>query len=314
VAACSGPSTPFGAAVIAFLLSISVAPAYAVSERTGPAPVKESYKLPISPPRDQGDSDLCWAFATLSMLESNFLQKHPGAKVEFSRGALQRASIADRFERLISGNSAHLEDGGVAVDAIALIRQDGLVAAGDFHDYVDSDPIFAALPPRLARVSGLAEKRRRLSAALARALGATPVKTHLDGKPATPLAAAKAVLGDETWTEYDVQVGGAPHVGPNDDPDARPGTQAHFVARAAAVDLIHRSLARGEAVVWGRTDNHALVIFGGDYDAEGRPVDYWIKDSFAPYVYLAPADDIHKVLTDVTVAAAPDDALTAEKN
>jgi len=80
------------------------------------------------------------------------------------------------------------------------------------------------------------------------------------------------------------------------------------------VDLIHRSLRAGEAVVWGRTDNHALVIFGGDYDADGRPVDYWIKDSFAPYVYRKAAEEIHKVLTDVTLAAPRDDARTAAKN
>lgn len=309
-----GPSTRFCVAVVAFVLSLSVAPVFAVSERTAPTHIKESYKLPISRQLDQGDSDLCWAFATLSMLETNYLQKHPGAKVEFSRGALQRASIADRFERLISGNSNHLEDGGVAVDAIELIRENGLVAVDDFHNYVDSDPIFAAIPPRLARVSGLVEKRRKLGVALARALGAAPAKTHLDGRPVTPLAAAKAVLGDESWTEYDVQNGGAPHVGPNDDPDARPGTEAHFVALASAVDLIHRSLERGEAVVWGRTDNHALVIFGADYDSDGRAVDYWVKDLFAPYVYLAPAEEIYKVLTDVTVATPPEDALTAEKN
>jgi len=46
------------------------------------------------------------------------------------------------------------------------------------------------------------------------------------------------------------------------------------------------SLAHGEAVVWGRTDNHALMIFGGGFIVrDGHAVDYWIKDSFAPYVY-----------------------------
>ena len=301
-------------ASVVVALSFVSATAVAVPEKSTSPPIAESFKLPISPPLDQGDSDLCWVFATLSMLETNYMAKHAGAKVAFSRGALQRASIADRFQRLIEGTSAHLEDGGVAVDAIALIRAAGLVAAPDFHDYIDPDPLFAALPGRLP-AAGLADKRKALDFALTRALGAAPRETRLDGRRLTAAQSAKAVLGDEQWTEYDVLGGGAAHVGPNTDPDARPGTEAHFVTLPTVIELIHRSLAHGEAIVWGRTDNHALLIFGADYDRDGHPVDYWIKDTFAPYVYRADAAVIHKTLTDVTVAVPPpDDERTAEKN
>ena len=67
----------------------------------------QSYKLPISPPLDQGDSGLCSVCATLHMLETDFLTQHPGSKITLSRGALQRHSIMDRFQRQITGNSAH---------------------------------------------------------------------------------------------------------------------------------------------------------------------------------------------------------------
>ena len=67
------------------------------------------------------------------------------------------------------------------------------------------------------------------------------------------------------------------------------------------IDLIHQSLADGRAVVWGSSD-HALLIYGGDYDKEGKPLSYLIKDSFAPYTYRRSADDVHRVLNDVTVA------------
>ena len=33
-------------------------------------PVAESYALPITPPLHQGDTGLCWMYATLSMLET----------------------------------------------------------------------------------------------------------------------------------------------------------------------------------------------------------------------------------------------------
>ena len=92
-------------ALVALVLAAARAPA-AVETAPSTAAAKESYKLPISPPLDQGDSDLCWVYATLSMLESNYREKHPRSNIELSRAALQRDSIADRFEREIAGSPA----------------------------------------------------------------------------------------------------------------------------------------------------------------------------------------------------------------
>lgn len=290
------------AAALAFPL-----PASAALHMREPAGAAESYKLPITPPLDQGDSDLCWVFATLSMLETNYLELHPGSTIRLSRGALQRASILDRFQRAVTGNSTHLEDGGLAVDALRLIRQQGLVGAADFHGIVDSDPVFAALSRRLAAVKGADAKLKALDVAV----GPAPPLGRLDGRALTPEAFAKTVLGDKVWTEYDVEATGAPHVGLSTDPDARPETTVHFVRLGEAIRLIHDSLKRGEAVVWGSTDNHALLIYGADYDAEGRPEAYWVKDSFAPYTKRMEAQELHRVLTDVTVAAPAAEERTA---
>ena len=113
--------------------------------------VAEHYALPITPPLDQGDSDLCWVYATLSMLETNYLAGHPGSHIDLSRAALQLDSIADRFTRRIRGEPGKLEDGGLAVEALDLIRQYGLVARDDFHDIVDSEPIFSSIEEKLSR-------------------------------------------------------------------------------------------------------------------------------------------------------------------
>jgi hypothetical protein len=315
-----GSTAPFFAGfALALILSLAAPPRPAQAEALAGAassPVTaQSYKLPISPPLDQGDSGLCWVYATLSMLESNYLAKHPGSKIALSRAALQRFTIMDRFQREITGNSTHLEDGGLAVDALLLIRQNGLVGARDYHDIVDSDAVFAGVSSRLAPVKGADAKLKALDVALARALGAAPASTRLDGRTLTAAGLAKTVLGDEVWTEYDViRDGGAPRVALSDDPDARPETLVHNVELAQAVKLIHDSLARGEAVVWGSTDNHALLIYGADYDAEGQPLAYWIKDSFAPYTKRMPAGEVHAVLTDVTVAAPADANLTAQRD
>ena len=67
------------------------------------------------------------------------MTRHPGAHVEFSRAALERDALADRFHRLIRGEPGDPGDGGLAVEALALIRQNGLVERDDFHDVVDDE-------------------------------------------------------------------------------------------------------------------------------------------------------------------------------
>jgi hypothetical protein len=101
--------------------------------------------------------------------------------------------------------------------------------------------------------------------------------------------------------EFDLSPDGSEASGPSHDPDARPETRVKFVKLEVLIDLIHRSLARGQAVVWGSPDR-ALLIYGGDYDRDGKPLSYLIKDSFEPFTYRESADEIHKILHDVTVA------------
>jgi hypothetical protein len=253
---------------------------------------------------DQGDSDLCWVFAALSMLETNYMVRHPGSKIALSRGALQVDSIADRFRRRIRGESIRLEEGGLAVEAIGLIRQNGLIDQSDFHDVVDSDPIFPAIDGKLASYQSPADKRKALDEELKASLGAPPKMTHLEGKAASPEKLARAMLADEEWTEFDLSRDGVEGWGPSHDPDARPETRVRYVGLGAMIDLIHQSLARGEAVVWGSVD-HALVIYGGDYDGNGKPLSYLIKDSLPPYIYRASAETIDGMLNDVTVTTQP---------
>ena len=281
-------------------MAVSVAPG-AISDLPPPlAPAAESYKLPISPPRDQGESDTCWIFAALSMLETDYRVRHPGAHVEFSRGALQRFAIADRLRRLVAGEPKHLDDGGLAVEALDLIRRHGLWSDEDFDGLIESEPLYRKLEQALP---ALPDAAARLAAVEA-ALPPLPAMTTLEGAPTTPQALAEAVMGGRVWREYDLSADGQERVGPSPDPDARPDTRVHFAPLSKLVSLIHASLKRGEAVAWGSTD-HALLIFGADYDARGEPLSYWIKDSEPPYVYRAAADDIHKQLNDVTVTDAP---------
>jgi hypothetical protein len=102
-------------------------------------------------------------------------------------------------------------------------------------------------------------------------------------------------------SEFDLSPDGSVAWGSSPDLYVRPETRVKFVKLEVLIDLIHQSLARGQAVVWGSPD-HALLIYGGDYDRDGKPLFYLVKDSFEPHTYRENADELHKILHDVTVA------------
>ncbi len=268
--------------------------------RTAPE-AAERYALPITSPLDQGDSDLCWVYATLSMLETNYLARHPGSRIDLSRAALQVGSIADRFTRRIRGELAKLEDGGLAVEALRLIQQRGLVARGDFHDIVESEPIFSSIDDKLSRAADSEEKLDVLDTEIKAALGEPPRVTHFDGETIRPDELARAVLGWHQWVEFDRSRDGAEGWGPSRDPDARAETLVMYANLDRLIDLIHRSLAQGRAVVAG-TDDHSFLVYGADYDKDGKPLSYLIKDLLAPFLYRESAEELHGRLNDVTVA------------
>ena len=281
--------------------------------RSSPAPVPmietagespdavERYVLPVTAPQDQGETGLCWVFAALSMLETDYMSRHPGAEVEFSRAALQRDSIADRFRRLFRGEPGAPSDGGLPVEALALARENGLVERHDFHDVKDVAPLFATLRQALAEPAEPDEKERDLDDELAVTLGTKPPVTHLAGQAVTPDALAREALADKAWTEFDLARDGATGWGPSRDPDARAGSLVRYVALDTLVAIIHASLARGEAVVVG-TDDHCVEVYGAEYGRDGNPLSYLVKDSLAPFLYRADAGALHRRLNDVTVA------------
>ena len=277
-------------------------PLLEVSNRRAPDEAVERFALPITAPLDQGDTGLCWVYATLSMLETNYMTRHPGAHVEFSRAALERDALSDRFHRLIYGESGDPGDGGLAVEALALIRQNGLVERDDFHGVVDDKPVLRSLRESLAGPGEPEVKDKALDDALTAAFGVTPTTTHLEGRLVSPAALADAALAGHEWTEFDLTRDGVEGWGPSRDPDARGDTRVRYVGLATLVDLIHRSLMHGQSVVTG-TEDHAFLIYGADYDRRGKPLDYLIKDSLDPFTYRLAADALNEELNDVTVGS-----------
>ena len=262
----------------------------------------EHYVLPITPPLDQGDTGLCWVYAALSMLETDYIVRHPGSHIALSRGGLQLDAIADRFSVACGATRA----GASMTGALRSRRWPSFDRTACWLKAISttssiSDEIFSSVEDKLARSADPAEGRRTVDEELKASLGVKPPTTHLDDKPVSPHELAEAVLDGHEFVEFDLAHDGVERWGPSQDPDARPETRVRYVPLDVMIDLIHQSLADGRAVVWGSSD-HALLIYGGDYDKEGKPLSYLIKDSFAPYTYRRSADDVHRVLNDVTVA------------
>ena len=187
------------------------------------------------------------------------------------------------------------------MEALALIRKDGMVAQPDFRDIIDFNPIAASIEKDLAGIPDRDAKEKALDEVLPAKLGVVPEVTHLDGHVVSAEQMAHAVTDGFDWTEFDLSPDGSEAWGPSRDPDARPETRVKYVKLDVLIDLIHRSLARGQAVVWGSSD-HAMLIYGADYNKDGKPLSYLVKDSFEPFTYRESSVEIHKILRDVTVA------------
>ena len=67
-------------------------------------------------------------------------------------------------------------------------------------------------------------------------------------------------------------------------------TQVIYVKLERLIDIIHRSLTNGRSVVAGTSD-HSFLVYGADYDTNGKPLSYLIKDSLAPFLYRMSAED-----------------------
>ena len=216
---------------------------------------------------------------------------------------MQADSIADRFQRWLHGEPRYLEDGGLAVEALQLIQAHGLVARSDFHNFVESDSIFIAIADKLSHYADLSQKENVLERELHVWLGASPLRTHLGRETRTPLQMAHEVLQGQQWVEFDLSRDGYEGVGVSHDPDARRDTLVFYTRQSKLVELIHRSLAAGQAVVWGSLD-HAMVIYGAEYDRQGQAISYMVKDTFPPYTYRLRAKNLQRLLNDVTVTRA----------
>lgn len=264
------------------------------------SPETEELRLPVSRGFDQGGTELCWAYAMLNGLETTYRVRHEGADLELSRRAMQYYTMENRHLLRIRGEASYIGERGVAVDAMSMVSDQGLVA---FADFADIDDAYGDFDIRSAvdRAGTEAAKVAALHEGLAVVYGVPPAVTHLGDAELAPLELTAAIVAGTTWESYAISRDGTEGYRRHPDPDARPGVVSWFMPQARFEARIKAALAAGfpvEITVGG----HCLLIYGARYDAAGSARSYFIKDSYPGYFYEADPRETMANLVEMTTA------------
>lgn len=271
-------------------------------------PVVETVLLPVSRGFNQRSTGLCWAYATLSALETIYLVRTPdGPDVELSRRAVQYYTMEDRYRRSIKQVNTDIREGGIVLDALRLIQSNGIVS---FDDYADvADPYgYANIADMIAGAPTFTDKIIALYEGLDIVYTAPPTQTHVPVlsavepnatyAPADAGELARFVLERDVWQSYTPSsIKNGFHAHP--DPDARWENASWHMPHSEFPGRIRRALMAGFPVVIS-IRNHALLVYGADYDAAGSPITYYIKDSYPPYYYVTDANYLHASFWEMT--------------
>ena len=265
--------------------------------------------LPISRGFNQRTTSLCWAYATLSALETIYLVRNPEAPgIELSRRAMQYYTMEDRYRRSIKKVDTYIREGGVVLDAVRLIQSNGIVAFDDYYDI--ADPYGQGdIRTLINSAQGFTNQIVAMVEGMDTVYTAPPTLTHMPRSP-TPAdanlalveaeagALARLALSLDMWESYtpsSTQSGFYDHP----DPDARWENVSWYMPRSEFPDRIKQALKAGFPVIISiRT--HALLIYGAEYDSNGSATVYYIKDSYPDYYYPANAGYVHQSLWEMT--------------
>jgi len=280
----------------------------------------ETIMLPVSRGFDQRSTGLCWAYATLNALETIYLVRNPeGLEVELSRRAMQYYTMEDRYRRSIKNVNTYITEAGVVLDAIRLIQSNGIVSFDDYNDIID--PYGQAnIGDMINSGESFTDKIMAMYTGMDIVYTAPPTLTHIPSSPAvddpnlTYVEAeagdlARLVLSGDVWQSYspsETKVGFHNHP----DPDSRWENVSWYMPRSEFPGRIKQALKAGFPVIVS-IQNHGLLLYGADYDSNGSPVTYYIKDSYEwfhfydgslywDYFYPSDADDLHEILWEMT--------------
>ncbi len=286
----AGPSDLASSLLLRQLVEID-SPSYIVPDT--------SIVLPVSPGLDQGKTALCWAFATLSLLESNLMLRYPQFKnVSFSRAFIQRNNAEERAIRSYILNDDVFSERGTMSTALELISKYGLMPLDGTKYISDYGP---TIENSLDRLTSTEEKLNQVKNIIDRVFFKAPPQVSFNGKNYTPQELAALALNNQKWLSYGFKSGAKGQWGPHPDPDAFKGTQSWYVDPSQKASIIYNSLKQGYplTMLFG---GHIIVIYGADYDSSGKPLKYYLKDSStngSSPTYAAEPDYLDRIILDL---------------
>ena len=280
----------------------------------------ETIVLPVSQGFHQRGTGLCWAYATLNALETIYLVRNPGGlDVELSRRAMQYYTMEDRYRRSIKKVNTYITEAGVAMDAIRLIQCNGIVSFDDYPDIADSYGQ-ANIRDMINSAESVTDKLVAMYEGLDVVYTTPPTLTHIPGSPTVqepdPIyveaeagVLAQLVLAGDVWQSYapsETKVGFDDHP----DPDARWENLSWYMPPSEFPGRIKQALEAGFPVMV-TVRNHVVLLYGAEYDSDGAPVTYYIKDSYDElrfidghvywgYFYEAEANYLHEIFWEMT--------------
>ena len=157
---------------------------------------KTLIEIPSTIVKDQGKSNMCWVYSTLSFLESEVLRK-TNQEVDLSEGFIVRGTYTHKAQRYVKlhglGNFAH---GGQAHDVTNMMKLYGIVPQEIYNDLEMDDEVNHHELERVTKsfLDAVIDSRHltskwfeAFSGILDTYLGERPKYFHYDGKKYTPL-------------------------------------------------------------------------------------------------------------------------------
>lgn len=251
---------------------------------------REKIILPVSRPFHQGQTALCWAYATFNVIETNYLVQTAGSgkKLELSRSAMQYYNWEDRYLRKILTGENYLYEGGTTVDGIKILRDRGMVALNDFTSAPKNTP---TRNPFVIMGSTTDAQVENLYSQLKKAYGVPPLETHFDGASVSTKEMTTAILGNQNWVAYAPSLNGQLGFHDHFDKDARKETLSYYLPKNKFISSIKVALQRGTALAISIC-GHDIMLYGAEYSADGKPLLYYVKDNYSNPFYTIKASNM----------------------
>lgn len=279
--------------------------------------------LRITPVKDQGKSELCWAFAMLATIETEHLEN--GDSVNLSTDFVARMVLEEQArERFDSNGSRDISMRGIGPMLLRLIRKYGAFPYDSYYSHspvnykVLANKVTAIVDLHLNRHSDWERCEQDLHQLLDTEIGWLPRFVFMLGAEYTPLEFAHSVYRKDEYvalsTDEDKEPGEyfVPQLTDNQYQQETMNMPADSIARLAV-----RSVKEHHPVFWegGPNDNHAVVFVGLGHDREGKRFfiakNSWGQDNPTNGMLYVPVDYVRKHTALVVVHA---DMLKNEKN